>query len=181
MLPQLSAPHPSYRRRTPLLLATVLLALVVAWGVRPVPATAQAGGAPSPIGAWLGIFPDAEPGEVAQRVLVNIHADGTLAVFSTPAFLLTEMGSLAARIHLTPGAGSWAPDGDRRYRATFVFLMFDDVGAYFGMQEIQSVLTLAADGNSATTTDSGRITLADGTVVESWQDEPGPSLTRIRP
>ena len=161
-----------------LALATLLVALAVLAQAPSV--DAQAGGAPSLVGAWLGVFPEDESGEAPGRVLATAHADGTLVVATTPSFLLTGMGP-AARLYNTPGHGAWVADGERRYRARFVILFFDATGAYVGMQEITSALTLAADGLSATSRDSGRVVLADGTVAERWEDEEGPSFTRIQP
>ena len=163
-----------------LALAALLLALATGLGVPAASSAAQAGAPPALVGAWLGVFPEEEGEEVPGRVLVNFHADGTLLVSSSPTFLLTEMGP-AAQIYTTPGHGAWAAAGGQQYRASFVILVFDAMGTYFGMVEIHSTLMLAADGQSATSRDSGRVMLADGTIIEQWQDEPGPSFTRIGP
>ena len=163
-----------------LALAALFFALAVSLSTPAATTLAQAGAPPALVGAWLGVFPEGEDEEVPGRLLVNVHADGTLLVSTEPTFLLTEMGP-AAQIYSTPGHGAWVAAGGQQFRASFVILFFDASGTYFGMVEVHSTLTLAADGNSATSRDSGRVVLADGTVVESWEDDQGPTFTRIRP
>ena len=161
-------------------LTALLLALAASLGTPATPSVAQAGSPPAVVGAWLGVFPEEEGQEVPGRVLVNFNADGTLLVSGSPTFLLTGMGP-AAQIYTTPGHGTWTAVGGQQYGVSFVILFFDETGTYSGMVEIRSTLTLAADGRSATSLDSGRVVLADGTVIESWENEPGPSFTRIQP
>lgn len=162
----------------PALLSLVFMALTL---TTPTAMGAQAADTPpSPVGAWLGIFPDAPRGAEPGRVLVTINADDTLLVLIAPTFVLSEQDSPAARLYNTIGHGSWEPAGERQYRVMFVFLFFDKTGAYFAMQEIHSVLTLALDGATTTTVDSGRVILANGSIADSFEDEPGPRLTRIR-
>jgi hypothetical protein len=168
------------RASVTLALPALLLALAMSLGAPAAANAAQAGAPPAIVGAWLGVFPEEAGEPVPGRVLVNFNADGTLIVSLEPTFLLTDMGP-AAQIYGTPGHGAWVAAGGQQYRARFVILYFDETGAYFGMAEIDSTLTLAADGTRATSRDSGRVVLADATVVQNWEDEPGPTFTRIRP
>ena len=65
--------------------------------------------------------------------------------------------------------GNCAHTGGRDYACTFVWFRFDPTGTYIGMQRVRRTMTVSADGNSFTSTDTIDVLAPDGTVVATIQ------------
>jgi hypothetical protein len=102
--------------------------------------------------------------------LATFTPDGAV-VLSGRAVRPALPGSPFKLTYFSTGHGTWQPDGDGSAAFTVVHLASDENGELRAITTVSGILEIAADGDSATGTETFKIAGPDGTVRNAFPVE----------